>query len=240
MDINVAVCDDEKTFREMLYNELSKIVMKNINFKIDLFESSKKLVNKIQSNHTYHIAFIDINLRENSLGTNVGVFIKQIDPEILLIYMSSYDKYFEDLAYAEPFAFLSKPITSEKLTETLNSALMRINYLQSHYLYRYKSKGVVNTINLKDVMYFESRHRIVIIYMKNQTTLTFYSKLDDVDQEVRKICPFFLRVSKSFFINNNYIKHCTKQKVCLIDNTLIKVTQKYKNEIISYIENYIQ
>ena len=119
-------------------------------------------------------------------------------------------------------------------------ALIRIRYLQNYYLYRYKSNGAVNTVNLKDIMYFESRHRIIVIHMKNQTTLTFYSKLDDVEQEVRKICPFFLRVSKSYFINSNYIKHCTILEVCLKDDTVIKVMPKYKNEIISYIVNFVQ
>lgn len=240
MDINLAVCDDEEIFREMLYNELSKITIENVNFKIDLFASAKELISKVQFDNIYHIIFMDIDLHEISLGTNAGTIIKQINPDILLIYVSSYNRYFEDLASAEPFAFLSKPITLEKLTETLNSALTRINYLQSHYSYRYKSNGAINTVNLKDVVYFESRFRIIIIHLKNQTALTFYSKLDDVEQEVHKICPFFLRVSKSNFININYIQYCTINEICLKEDILIKVTRKYKNDIISYIENFIQ
>ena len=106
MDINVAICDDEKIFREMLYKALSKVTIENVNFKIDLFASAKELISKIQSENIYHIVFMDIDLHEKLLGTNAGAAIKLINPDILLIYVSSYDRYFKDLASAEPFAFL--------------------------------------------------------------------------------------------------------------------------------------
>lgn len=240
MYINVAICDDEKIFREMLNDELSKVIIENVTFKTTLFETAKELINKIKSGTLYHIVFMDIDLHEKSLGTDAGSIIKTINPDTLLIYVSGYDSYYRNMVSAEPFDFLSKPVNAEKLTSTINSALQRIYYIYHSYLYKYKTNGAVNTVNLKDVMYFESKHRIVVIHMKNQSELTFYSKLDDVEQDVEKICSFFLRVSKSFFINTNYIKYCTGAEAGLTDDTKIRVTSKYTKAVISYIVNFMQ
>lgn len=240
MNINIAICDDEKIFGEMLYKNLQEINIKNISFKIDIFTSGREIIHKVQSGMIYHIVFMDIDLKDKSLGTDIGMIIKIMNPDTLLIYVSSYDIYYKKLVSAEPFAFLEKPVNADELTTTVNSALKRIHYLYCSYLYKYKTNGYTNTINLKDVMYFESRHRVIIIHMKNQTSFTFYGKLDVVEQEVLDIYPFFLRASKSFFININFVKRFQMSEVCLLDDTIIKITYGYEKDFFSKFKDFVQ
>ena len=240
MYINVAICDDEQFFIEMLQKNIKQLNIKNISFNIDTFTSGNDLINKVRNGKIYNIIFMDINLKEKFLGTDVGMIIKLLNPDTLFVYMSSYDIYYKDLVSAEPFAFLEKPIIINKLTSVVNSALTRIHYLNYSYLYTYKANGKINIINLKEVMYFESQHRIVLIHMKNETTISFYNKLDSVENEVDKIYPFFIRVSKSFLVNINFVKSLYKTEVCLLDDTLIKITHSYEKNVLSKFDNFIQ
>lgn len=49
--------------------------------------------------------------------------------------------------------------------------------------FKYRFNGLLDTIDLTDVVYFESNHREVKAYNENGEYIRFYEKLDDVEKE---------------------------------------------------------
>lgn len=235
MHINIALCDDEIIFSRELKKQLEQLDFQNNHIAIDVFTSSKELINAIKKGINYHIIFMDVDLKDNYLGTDTGMVIKMILPNTLIIYVSSYDVYYTDIVNAEPFQFLHKPVNEVLLSHTVTKALQRINYMYSSYMYTYKYSGLTNIVNLHDVMFFESKHRIVEIHMKNNTVSSFYSKLDIVEEEINDICNLFLRINKSYLLNQLFVKNYGTEEIILENGFSINVSPRYYKKMLNKI-----
>lgn len=239
MNIHMAICDDEEFFIEDLLTKLKECatILKNFTVKIDTFIHGETLLDKIKTNK-YDIIFLDINLKSLYSGTEIGIELKKNNPNLLLIYMSSYDCYYTRIVKAEPFDFLHKPFLTSDLKKSLKKAIDRLSCLQNDFFYTYKTNGIDKTINLKNVIYFESQHRLINICCKNNSLLQYYGKLDKVEKEISEIYPYFIRANQSFYINYNYIISRASASIILNGGNEefdIKISPKYKQ---SFEEKY--
>lgn len=226
LNLQIAICDDNKFECETLYNNLLKInALQTSN--IDVFTDSNEFINKFKE-YKYDIVFMDVELENDKSGLQVALEAKLFNPSCLLIYISSHDKYYTQMVKADPFYFLHKPITEQQLFHAVNLALKRIYLTKNFFTYVYKFNGVDYKLNLHDVLYFESIHRVIRAHLKNNTYVEFYEKLDVLEKNIDIIYPYFLRASKSYLVNFHF---CNRQKdVVLINDISIKITVKYKKE----------
>ena len=79
-------------------------------------------------------------------------------------------------------------------------------------------------LNYSEIEYIESDKRICHLYDKDSKRYDFYKKLDDVNQELGN---GFLRCSKSFLVNKDYIEYSNSDKVILKDGKEFTITRKY-------------
>lgn len=119
MHINIVVCDDN----EFYYQQIKDFILKckcstYYSFSFKYYKSGKELLMNIENYVTPDIIFLDIELREEHLGTEVGLQIKKLSPNILKIYTSSFTCFYKQLVISEPFDFLEKPLTEESIEET--------------------------------------------------------------------------------------------------------------------------
>lgn len=235
LKICIAACDDNEAFIDELLNFLLVFFEDNVNC-LDFyqFKSGKKLLEKIKNKFVPDIIFLDIALEEDMLGTNFGIEVKKINPNIILIYVSSYEDYYKELAQAEPFGFIMKPIRYSELQSMLNNAIKRLYYLKKKFIFTYKTNQTICKIDLKEVVFFESKHRIVIIHTINEEEIKFYGKLDKIENEIEEIYPCFLRPNKSHYINYHYIEEFSNSFV-KVNGMEIKITPKYNKKCMAKI-----
>lgn len=201
-------------------------------FLIDSYSSYGDLLDKINAMKKYDIIFINNDLTGN--GIKIGQIIKNLNPDTILIYVSSYKDF--NIIQAEPFDYIQQPISINDLKNKLTNALRRIHYYRTKYYYCVNKNGTKNQINLNKVIYFESKHRIVIAHSDN-SAITFYHKLDTVESEVFQICPFFVRISKSFLVNMRYVSKIMADDIILKDNTILHISPQYKSLIQDFLYN---
>ena len=238
MYISIAICDDEKELAEELKNNIKTYdKWEEHTYKVSLFNSGNSLVKTAMDGTHFDIAFLDIDLGD-SLGTEIGVTLKKINPNILIIYISFHNSYYEKLARSEPFDFIRRPYSKEDVLHVMERAINRLHYIKQEFIYSYKYYGVTYSINLKDVMYFESQHRIINIYFSDHTVKKFYGKLDDVEKEVEEMFPYFLRVNQSYYINYNHVSHITTKSV-VINNLSLTIGKKYKETYENKLEELV-
>lgn len=237
MKIRIAICDDQEIFVDHLEEMLRQLDFGNNNISIDKFTAARPLIDQVRSGNGYNIIFMDIDLKGDYLGTDTGSMIKALSPKTLMVYMSSYENYFEKLAHAEPFEFLRKPLNHDNVQDIIYRAVRRLNYIYAEYMYTYKSHGLSNVVNLKDVVYFESQHRVVNIVMNNNTVSRFYDKLDMVEQQIDRICDFFLRISKSYLINLMCIRSVRSTSITMSNDIELNIGRKYLDHVHQTIKN---
>lgn len=86
-------------------------------------------------------------------------------------------------------------------------------------------------------MYFGSQHRVVNIVMNNNTVSRFYDKLDMVEQQIDRICDFFLRISKSYLINLMCIRSVRSTSITMSNDIELNIGRKYLDHVHQTIKN---
>ena len=77
---------------------------------------------------------------------------------------------------------------------------------ETEVFYQFTFNKEIKKVPLKDIVYFESRNRMVYIYFRDNSFEHFYGKLNDVEKELTNSRQYFLRTHQSFLVNYDYIK----------------------------------
>lgn len=230
----VIICDDNIEFCNLVEKLLKKYENK---YEIDIvkFYDGRRLLEYCRENK-FDILILDIKLGEHN-GLDIARILKSINPKSLMIYISAYDDYYKDMVNAEPFRFIKKdasdiPILEKKLLDTLLDAINRLNHKDE---YSFIFKKISYTIELHKVKYFCSIGRTIYICGDIGSVPTnFYYKMDKLMEELQEIDESFVRISKSYIVNINYVKVKSKKQI-IVDNKVLSVTTKYRTD---FINNY--
>ena len=75
-----------------------------------------------------------------------------------------------------------------------------------HALHQFTFNKEIRKVPLNNVVYFESRNRVVYIVLSSGHSEYFYGKLNGVEKELADSRCYFLRIHQSFLVNYDYIK----------------------------------
>ena len=232
--INIVICDDYKIIAENLADMIREINLAD-EHTITVCSTAKELLESVGKKRC-DILFMDIELGNGVEGTDVAAKLKELNPEMLIVYISTYKIYYEKMVQAEPFRFLEKPFKKEKVSLVLSAALVRLN----RHEYTYKFDREIHTVDMKEVAYIYSQERKIYFHLKDKNEICFYGKLDDIENEINKICDFFLRISQSYIANINFVHMFKNNKFYMKDNTVLSISRAYRsNAIDKYVENIL-
>lgn len=221
--IKIAICDDEPIITSRIENHIWEICKKeNIVIDTDVFYSGQELAEEVSRGGRYDIILLDIQMKKGD-GIFAAKRIREIDENVLLIYVSGYDKYMMDLFRLDVFAFLKKPIDYALLENTLLEAYARICNRKLYYSYRYKNQEY--KILCMDILYFESNGRLITIHTKNGETSNFNGKLSDVEEQLSGGKISFLRIHQSYLVNYHHICSRSKSEVTLSDGEKLPISE---------------
>lgn len=227
--INIAVCDDDLEITK----SINKLLMKyqderDLDFTVDLFNDGSGLKSSILKGKKYDLIYLDIEMRQMN-GIATAKYIRSIDTTVLLIYVSNYDNYLNELFEVEPFRFMSKPINDKRFYMFLDLAIDRIRSANGIYCFRF-NKDIL-TVILRDVIYFESCGSRVHIVLKGKL-YKFYKKLDDVEKEISVNYSIpFIRIHKSYLVNFQQIRKVGYTEVETKDGRILNISDTYKKDV---------
>ena len=99
---------------------------------------------------------------------------------------------------------------------------------QNNKFFGYKKKTDYFKVPLSDILYFESHNRKIHIQMKDRED-DFYGSMDDVYKMVKGHC--YLFIHKSIIVNYRQIKKIFYEKVVMIDDTVLPISQSRRSAI---------
>lgn len=116
--INIAICDDNTA----QLNDLKAMTEKICEYEHSIlcFNEEDQFLNSILTDKI-DIVLLDIKLKSDN-GINVAKRLQTVKPEIIIVFISGYNDYFEDVYDVEHIYFLTKPIKEVKLKSALNKA----------------------------------------------------------------------------------------------------------------------
>jgi DNA-binding LytR/AlgR family response regulator len=230
MNLRFAVCDDDKHIGFDIEEYTKKICSRyNINTETDVYYTGEELCNKLAAGECYDLIFLDIEL-DGINGVDAGVKIREVfnDELIPIVYISGKSSYAMELFQIHPLDFLIKPLTKEKITNTIIRYL-KIANLRSE-VFTYKCGHDSHKVKLKEIKYLESIDRKIIIHKADRDN-EFYGSLEKVyDDQLNK--HDFLYIHKSFIVNYDYVSIFEYEQVTLNDKkTILPIAQPKRKEI---------
>ncbi len=230
--MNCIIIDDEPLAREELHaliQEVSKIEV------VAKFSSAIKALEFLKENEV-DLIFSDIEMPLlNGLD-----FAEQIPEKTLIVFTTAYSQYALKSYEFDAIDYLLKPIDSNRLDKAIKKAelyqsllLESKNTIESNTLdfLFIKADRRYHKIYFKDVWFIEGLKDYVIIHTKNQKLITAMN-LKNMNLKLPE--DLFLRVSKSYVVNLEYIDSFDNHTVYINDSE-IPLGEVYKKD---FFEKY--
>ena len=228
--LKFVVCDDNKNTLRQLSIMLESIFIKNdldskVVFKTHL---ESELINYIEKN-SIDVLILDIQLSSKSAGLDIANKIRQFNKDCYIIFATAHPE-FVFLAYQyKTFDYICKPITKQRLEETILRLISDINDIKSPNKYiKLDNKNTI--INGNDVQYIKRDGMKIIFHTlsRDYEIYSSFAKLQD------KLPSNFVRCHKSFIANINNIDKVEpiSNLIYFKNHTTCEIGPKYKKELL--------
>lgn len=226
--INIAICDDDIIITGEIDVMIQKIARKNV-VKIDteVFWEGKCILESIEKGKCFDIIFLDIEIGEED-GITVARKIREMDKNVLIIYVTSHESYMRESFEVRPFRFLVKPVEVESIELCFQEAYEEICSNDSYFRYTYERLS--HKILIREILYFESKRRKIYI-ITQKGVFEFYGKLNDVEKSLTYSKVSFLRIHQSFLVNYKHLEVLGYDFVILDNGKRISISEDRRKHI---------
>lgn len=232
MTLNALICDDEALARSSVMGYLEQYCEEhNIECSYDCFDSGEKAK---QSDKFYNIAFLDIEMGSTS-GVEVAEHLKIANKNIIIFFITAYDKYIDDAMNLYALRFLSKPIDACRFYSGMDRAVELINEDVIEFFMDDDQSKI--KINANSIMYVETVGHKTRIVCSDRTYHT--AKLLD-DWEPVLTHSSFYRIHKSYIINLDYILEYKRNEIKLTNNDIIPIAYRKQTLFRKYFYEYLR
>ena len=225
--MKILVCDDEQMFCDDLVHMLREYAeVKGFAIEVESVCSGIEAENRLKAAE-YDLLFLDIEMK----GLNGVILGKKIREEyqdylLQIIYISSKQEYAMQLFRVRPFAFLIKPVLKERLFCVMDE-FMRVREKQEE-LFIYRKKGSLHQCRVKNILYFESQEKKIIIHML-QGTDEFYAPLKEVSKSLADF--HFFRCHHSFLVKYENVQAFYADHLILVNGERLEISQGKRSQV---------
>ena len=236
--LNFVICEDNKSILDRLSKILESLFIKHhIDAEVSgAFTNPNNLLDFFKSNNV-HVLFLDIDLKSEISGIDLANEIRKVNKDVYIIFTSAHLEYILIAYQCKTFDFIPKPLTSERVEETILRLMDDINgNMKKNSFIRIDNK---NTIINEDNINFIKRDGMKLVFYTNTRTYETYSSFNKISD---KLPSNFVRCHKSYIANINNITDVKMSDSTVAfqnDNSNVKcfIGPKYKNNFMEVLKN---
>lgn len=206
--MQVAICDDEKIFRDKLKEVLIEYkTSKRIH--MDIFEYSSGTA-LLSDDKAFDMVFMDYQMPEID-GLETARMLRAKNSICSIIFITAYPQFILDSFEVQPFRFMIKPLDVDKITGAIDSFLHQQKLISPLIVIE---DGEQKTVRAQDIIYIEGDGKYC--WVRTATGLLHSSK---TVSQVFDILPThcFFRIHKSYIINM-YCVESVKENTVMLNN----------------------
>ena len=230
--IQVAVCEDQREHMENMIASLNKVKEK-WNIWYDMYSSGEQLLQE-NAVEEYDLFILDIEL-PGIHGIALAEQIRLKNRKALFMFVTSFDKYRVDAFGLNVVAYITKPLTAEKLDEQLEKNRLYIHGIENYFDFTSDYENV--SVKCNEIIYLSKDGRGLSVitdkksYNCNMTIKDALKKLDTA---------IFVQSHKSYVVNISRIKMIEDDEVIFKNNMSVQVSRSFKKALqekhLSFIE----
>lgn len=219
MTLKIAVCDDAASDRQRL---MSLIKSEYSYCKCSAYESGEMLLWDFESGTRFDIILLDIFM-EGISGMETAKRIRAVDPNVILIFVSSSDDFYRESYDLYAFNYLIKPLATDKLSEVLQRATKKLEK-DTENVVHFSFNNNFHTVRYSQLLYLSSEIHVVNFHLTSGKTLKSYGKIDDF---VTKLpTEVFIRCHQSYIVNLKHVTGMTTDEF-ILGNVKVPISRKY-------------
>jgi DNA-binding LytR/AlgR family response regulator len=190
------------------------------------------------------IAILDVQLSGKKTGIDLAkVISEKYNFPFIFLTSNSDDSTLNEAKLVSPSAYLVKPFSKRELYTSIEVALY--NHFQKQKVFTtskieendslfLKVKGVYQKIKFQDILYLQSDHVYIEIFLVSGKTILARATLNDM---LGRLSKDFIRVHRSFIINANHLTQITNNTLT-INGIKIPIGKKFRQLILAKV-NYM-
>lgn len=223
--LNFVLCDDNPNILNKLEKMLNSILIENnLPGEITLTTTSPNELLDCDASK-FDVVILDINLKSNISGLTIAETIRKQNKKAYIIFTTAHLEYSMVAYKYKTFDFLAKPITLERLEETILRLFDDI-YYNPNIFFKCNKKNCV--IKNDDIFYIQKQGKKAI-FKTSSNDFEINSSFSNI---LSNLPNNFVRCHKSYVVNLNKIS-CIQSNNTIIfnDNSNIKcyIGPKYEN-----------
>lgn len=221
--LNIAICDDEKFFREEIRGLLTSYLDdKGIVHKVDTFGSGEEFALLGIEMLKYDIVFLDINM-ERMDGLETARRIREQSRDIFIVFITAYIDYTLEGYKVDAIRYILKNNSTlgNAIAECMDAVCSRINYSVNKIEFEF-IEGRKKIIP-EHILYIESNlHKLIFYVMEDSLReYTLYTTLDEMEERLSE--EGFIRIHQSFLVNSMHVRKVVRYCMTLDNGTELSI-----------------
>lgn len=237
IQMKIAIIDDFAEDRQLLTSYLNLYFSKfhaNVPLCIQGYTNGEDFLSSSLRNN-YDIIFIDYYMPKIS-GMETASQIRTTDSSVALIFTTTSNDHAIDGYLVKASGYLLKPLTYEKLAETL--ALLDFKKIKDRQIVEFENGTEKVKIVLKDIVHCDISGHYTQVYTLHSGTQRIripFSKLTDALSPY----PEFLHCYRGCLVNMNQIVQIEKESFVMTDGSRIPLRRKEQFEIVRAYSEFV-
>lgn len=231
--LNFVVCDDNLNILNKFTKMLESIFIKYNYDATVAFQSTEaeSILTFVNSNKA-DVLILDINLKSNISGLQLAEKVRETNKDCYIIFTTGHLEYAIVAYKLKTFDYLPKPITYERLEDTIVRLFEDINGQPKKYI-RIDNK---NTLIDENEIYYIKRDGMKLIFHTDTKDYEAYTSLSKVQENLPNN---FIRCHKSYLANVNKIVNVepVSNMLFFANNSSCEIGPKYKNSLMEVMKN---
>lgn len=234
--LTIFICEDIEEHSARL-SEICNVLSKDYPLSVEIFasaESLMKCLERLQEKKEQfpNLILMDIELPEMD-GITLGKQIKQMSPEVFLVFVTAYIEYAVKGYEANAFRYLLKPLSLDVMRTLI--ADVQAEYQKKKRLI-VKTKNGEMMVSLQDLLYISAEDKYTVLYTKTQHFISDYS-LKHYEKQLQGMG--FFRIHRKYLVNMYHHKGIQTGKVVLTQNCELPISKKrmaeYQKQLFYYL-----
>ncbi len=231
----IGICDDEPNFCEHLKKLLAAYQKESKNqLGVRVFHHGEDLLNSFPNGKCpYDIFLLDVDVPDGMNGVQTAKKIREKNPDVIIIFITNYEKYALDAYQVDAIDYLVKPVRLEGVRRVMAKAIIQVDYVLDYqksanrYLPIIVDYDKVN-VEISKILYIEKRRNQSVIHTEDgdyscyETLSQLYEKLDNNK---------FIYVHQGFIVQFPKVKEVEKNCVYFAGHIRVPVSRKYQKEV---------
>ena len=232
--IKFALCDDNKNILDRLGKMLENIFVKNnYDASVTFTTSNTNDMLEFVRNNKVDVLMLDINLKSDKTGLHLAEAIRKINKDSYIIFTTGHLEYAMIAYKFKTFDYLAKPITYDRLEETIIRLFEDVNGQPKRYI-KIDNKNTI--VDASEIEYIK-RDGMKLIFHTASRDYDSYSSFAKIQNTLPKN---YKRCHKSCIANLSQIKDVEPVSgiITFKDESTCEIGPKYKSDLMEVLKDY--